>query len=1012
MKRFSFFLPFLLFGAGLWAQETFPKNDIDFTKRECYAFTGATLVRAAGQAPLTNATLVIRKGRVEAAGQNVSIPADAIVVDCSDKHIYPSFIDIYSDYGMPAVPRPQQRGFGGPTQLDNDAKYPAGWNAAIRAENAAARVFQVNDARARDYRNNGFGLVNSHIPDGIVRGSAALVSLANAKENLVMIRDRTTAHFSFSKGSSTQSYPTSLMGSIALLRQTFLDAQWYKTKPASEGTNLSLAAFNELLNLPMVFESGDKWNDLRADKIAREFGIRFILLAGTNEYQRIAEIKASEAKLIVPLNFPSAQDVEDPNDARLVSLADMKHWEMAPGNPGALQNAGVSFALTMYGLRSDGPGAGSFTANLSKALKNGLTEEKALAALTSEPAAMLGISDLVGSLEAGKLANFLITSGPLFQDKTVIHQNWIQGSPYIIRQEGWADYRGDYTLAINDESYKLKITGDPGRLSAQLIGKDTIKANLKLTDKLVQLSFSQKADSSKITRLSGVITGDQWNGTGQDAKGQWVRWKMNKAGDAVASSSSSRGESGRKQEEKPRVMYPFQGYGWTEMPSTQDLLIKNATVWTSERDGILKQTDVLVRGGKIARIGKNLSSDNARVIDGTGKHLTAGIIDEHSHIGATGSINECSQSVTSEVRIADVINPDDINIYRQLSGGVTAVHVLHGSCNTIGGQTQLIKLRWGRNAEEMKFAPWDGFIKFALGENVKRSSTTQNNRFPDTRMGVEQVLDDAFLRATQYDKAGKDKRRDLELDALLEIINKQRFITCHSYVASEILALMSVAEKHGFKVNTFTHILEGYKVADRMKQHGAAASSFSDWWAYKMEVQDAIPQSPYLMSRLGLNVAINSDDAEMARRLNQEAAKSIKYAGMAEEEAIKMVTINPATMLHVGDRTGSIKTGKDADLVIWNEHPLSIYARAEKTIVDGIIYFDREKDAEMQARISEERGRLVQKMISAKNGGERTERPTPSFEEEAQCDLDHYHGKGLWHRLEQRMVEEVHTHED
>lgn len=1012
MKRLSVVLSFLVLGAGLLAQETFPKNDIDFTKKDCYAFTGATLVRAAGQAPLANAILVIRKGKVEAAGQNISIPADAIVVDCRGKHIYPSFIDIYSDYGMPAVTRSQQRGFGGPTQLDSDAKYPAGWNAAIKAENAAAKVFQVNDSRARDYRNNGFGLVNSHIPDGIVRGTAALVSLANAKENLVMIRDRTSAHFSFSKGSSTQNYPTSLMGSVALLRQTFLDGQWYKTKPESEGINLSLAAFNDLLNLPMIFESGDKWNDLRAEKIAREFGTRFILLGGTNEYQRIPEIKATACKFIVPLNFPTAQDVEDPNDARLVSLADMKHWEMAPGNPGALEKAGVTFALTMYGLRPDASGAGGFTTNLSKAIKNGLTEEKALAALTSEPAAMLGITDQAGSLEAGKLANFLITSGPLFLEKTVIHQNWIQGSPYIIRQEGWTDYRGDYTLTINNEPLNLKIAGEASRLSAQLIGKDTVKVNLKMTDKLVQLSFSQKADSSKITRLSGVITGDLWNGTGQNAGGEWIRWTMSKTGDAVAQPATTRKESGRRQEEMPPVMYPFQGFGWTEAPSSQDLLIKNATVWTSEREGILKQTDVLVRGGKIARIGNNLAFDNARVIDATGKHLTAGIIDEHSHIGVTGSVNECSQSVTSEVRVADVINPDDINIYRQLSGGVTASHILHGSCNTIGGQTQLIKLRWGRNAEEMKFAGWDGFIKFALGENVKRSSTTQNNRFPDTRMGVEQVLDDAFLRATQYDKAGTGKRKDLELDALLEIINKKRFITCHSYVASEILALMSVAEKHGFRVNTFTHILEGYKVADKMKQHGAAASSFSDWWAYKMEVQDAIPQSPYIMHRLGLNVAINSDDAEMARRLNQEAAKSIKYAGMAEEEAIKMVTINPATMLHVGDRTGSIKTGKDADLVIWNDHPLSIYARAEKTIVDGIVYFDREKDADMQAMVAKERSRLIQKMVSAKNGGERTNRPTPSFEEEAQCDMDHQHGKGLWHRLEQRMVDQEHAHED
>jgi imidazolonepropionase-like amidohydrolase len=315
---------------------------------------------------------------------------------------------------------------------------------------------------------------------------------------------------------------------------------------------------------------------------------------------------------------------------------------------------------------------------------------------------------------------------------------------------------------------------------------------------------------------------------------------------------------------------------------------------------------VLIKNGKIVKVGKSLSEEGARVIDGTGKHVTAGIIDEHSHIAAA-SINEGGQSVTSEVRIADNLNPEDINIYRQLSGGVTTSHILHGSANTIGGQTQLIKLRWGANADDLMFKGWDPFIKFALGENVKRSWNLSNPRFPDTRMGVEQVLTDAFTRARDYEKQGPGKRIDLELEALVEILNHKRFITCHSYVQSEINAMMKVADKFGFTVNTFTHILEGYKVADKMKAHGANASTFSDWWNYKMEVVDAIPQNAFLMQKNGVNVAINSDDAEMARHLNHEAAKSIKYAGMSEEDALKMVTLNPAKMLHVADRVGSIK---------------------------------------------------------------------------------------------------------
>jgi len=382
------------------------------------------------------------------------------------------------------------------------------------------------------------------------------------------------------------------------------------------------------------------------------------------------------------------------------------------------------------------------------------------------------------------------------------------------------------------------------------------------------------------------------------------------------------------------------------------------------------------------------------VIDGTGKHVTAGIIDEHSHIAGTGGINECSQSVTAEVRIQDVIDPDDIDIYRQLSGGVTASHILHGSCNTIGGQTQLLKLRWGANAEGLKFANWDPFIKFALGENVKRSYNTSNPRFPDSRMGVEQVLMDAFTRAKDYEKQGPGKRIDLELETLVEILNHKRFITCHSYVQSEINAMMKVADHFGFTVNTFTHILEGYKVADIMAKHGANASTFSDWWTYKMEVTDAIPQNAYLMQKTGVNVAINSDDAEMARRLNQEAGKAVKYGGVSEEEALKMVTLNPAKALHVDNKVGSIKVGKDADVVLWSEHPLSIYAKSLYTIVDGTVYFDREKDAERSKQVTAERTKLIQKMLGDKRAGMPTRPAMPTTQILLECG-DHDHNEGL-----------------
>ena len=399
---------------------------------------------------------------------------------------------------------------------------------------------------------------------------------------------------------------------------------------------------------------------------------------------------------------------------------------------------------------------------------------------------------------------------------------------------------------------------------------------------------------------------------------------------------------------------------------------------------------MLIENGKIKAIGKNLSAGSSKVIDATGKHLTPGIIDEHSHIAISNGVNEGTQAVTSEVRIGDVLDSEDINLYRQLAGGVTTTHLLHGSANPIGGQTQLIKIRWGQTPEQLKFAGWEGFIKFALGENVKQSNWGDYNtiRFPQTRMGVEQVYIDAFTRAKEYEKdwntynGAKNKsgltqpRKDLELDALVEILHDKRHITCHSYVQSEINMLMHVADTMGFKINTFTHILEGYKVADKMAKRGIAGSTFADWWAYKMEVWDAIPYNGKIMHDAGVLVAFNSDDAEMARRLNQEAGKAVKYGKVSEEEAFKFVTLNPAKMLHIENKVGSVKVGKDADLVLWSDNPLSIYAKAEKTFVDGVKYWDIDNDAQKQKELKVEEARLIQKMIDSKNGGSKTQRPS------------------------------------
>ena len=990
---------FLISTIQITAQITYPINDIANPKEGCYAFTNATIITSA-QTTVQNAALVIRNGKIEAVGTKITLPKDAVIIDCKGKFIYPGFIDMYSDYGTEAIVKTTGSARG-TSQLLSNTKGAFGWNQAIKSENNVAKTFTVNDAKAKELRALGFGTVLTHQMDGISRGTGAVVTLATEKENLVMLKEKAAANYSFNKGSSTQDYPTSLMGCVALLRQNYLDAQWYKTKPVGEGTNLSLQSFLDNQQLPQIFESNDKWSDLRADKIGDEFGVQFIIKAAGNEYQRMKEIKATNAAFILPLNFPQAMDVEDPTDARFVSLADLKNWEMAATNPAAFEKANINFAITANGLKE----ISSFFSNLRKAIQLGLSEQKALDALTKTPATLLGMYDKVGSLEAGKLANFLIVSAPIFSEKAVVYQNWIQGNKYTIKEDGWKDIRGNYNLVINNVAHKLSVKGEAAKPTAEIIGTDTTKVELTIKDKLVLLAINYKKDSANSARLSGVISDSVWSGTGQIISGNQVSWMASKAGSQVLAADTSKKKiADQIATSNGVVTFPFNGYGFTEEPKQEDILIKNATVWTNEKEGQLTNTDVLVKNGKIAAIGKNLIGGSAKIIDGTGKHLSPGIIDEHSHIAGTGGINECSQSVTAEVRVADIIDPEDVEIYRQLSGGVTGSHILHGSCNTVGGQTQLIKLRWGANAEQLKFANWDPFIKFALGENVKRSYSGTNNRFPDTRMGVEEVLMDAFTRARDYEKAGAGKRRDLELETLVEILNKKRFITCHSYVQSEITAIMRVAEKFNFRVNTFTHILEGYKVADKMKAHGANASTFGDWWGYKMEVVDAIPQNAYLMQQAGVNVAINSDDAEMARRLNQEAAKSIKYAGMNETDALKMVTLNPAIMLHVADRTGSIKTGKDADLVLWSDNPLSIYAKAEKTIVDGIVYFDTEKDAVLRMAIVKERARIIQKMIGAKKGGEKTSPATPSYKEKNYCEEDRHDEKTIWGRIDKNYL--------
>jgi imidazolonepropionase-like amidohydrolase len=415
----------------------------------------------------------------------------------------------------------------------------------------------------------------------------------------------------------------------------------------------------------------------------------------------------------------------------------------------------------------------------------------------------------------------------------------------------------------------------------------------------------------------------------------------------------------------------------------ETIVIQNATIMTVSK-GTIKNGSVVVRDGKIVDVGeKVMIPEGATRIDAAGQYVIPGIIDCHSHIAVDGSVNEGSVSVSSMVDIKDVINPEDIAIYRALAGGVTTANILHGSANPIGGRTIVLKMRWGKDAQSMIFEGAKPGIKFALGENPKRSGnpqggrgeTTTAARYPATRMGVEDVIREAFNQAKIY-KAAWDEynakvargdhplppRRDLKLEALKEVLEGNRYVHAHCYRADEILMLIRVADEMGFKIRTFQHVLEGYKVAKEIAAHGAGGSTFSDWWSYKVEAFDAIPYNAALMAKAGIVVSVNSDDAEQMRHLNIEAAKSMKYGGMSETEALAMVTLNPAKQLGIDNRVGSIETGKDADLVIYDKYPLSDYAKVQKVLIDGTVYFDRDKAIAEQAAKDAGKQKLLDKL--------------------------------------------------
>jgi len=935
-----------------------------------WALTNATVHASPGKT-IEDGTVVMRDGIITAVGAKVKIPKQATIIDMDGKHIYAGFIESWLDVKT----------------VKKDTSLQANWNSNMRAYLKGADLFHPNEKSLKELHGLGFTTAHVTPKGGIFQGSSGLVQLGQIPK---VLSNNVAQVVEYAAGGwGAKEYPTSLLGAIAFIRQGFLDADWYSKSQAilakyPDGNEPIQAdrSLEELSNAkrnrqPFVFRTGNELYIDRSSNIAEEFELNLWIMGNGYEYRRIEEMPASF--MIVPLNFPAKPEVADPQNALQYSTEQLKHWDMAPDNAAKLADAGFQFALTSAELKDKK----DFRKNLSRAVTRGLDESAALAALTTNPAKEFGQAKRLGKVAPGFIANLVVTDGNYFDKKSKVQSVWIDGNEYEVAPDPLVDAVGDWTLIEGSNSWTLSVKADGGSLNVD--EKKLKLANYKLDQD--RISFSVNADTilqKGVTRFKGTITGGKATGYVFYPDGSSSGW--------TAVLDSVKAEKGKKSKKESAsnlsLVFPEGAYGLDgDVPNPRTILINDATIWTSGPKGVLKEWDILFQDGKVKKIARNISlpRGNALVINGKGKHVTPGLIDAHSHM-AGESINEGFQNVTAEVRMRDVIDPNDVAMYRALAGGLTTINLLHGSANPIGGQNVVMKLRWGSFSNDLilKHAPQG--IKFALGENVKRKRSY--GRYPETRMGVEQVIRDAFTAARDYQKtwdtykkdvklqrSSMPPRRDLELDAMVEIMEGKRLVHSHSYRQDEILMLTRIAEDFGFRIATFQHVLEGYKVAERLAEHGAGASTFSDWWAYKYEVVDAIPYNGTLMTNAGVTVSFNSDSDELARRMNLEAAKAVKYGGLDEAEALKFVTINPAKQLKIDKHVGSLELGKDADFVIWSGHPLSTYSICEQTWLDGKQYFSLEQDQYYRERDSKVRNDLIQKILQAPDNGGKKMKP-------------------------------------
>jgi imidazolonepropionase-like amidohydrolase len=883
--------------------------------RLSYALTGARVIVAPGRV-IETGVVVVRGGVIEAVGPQgrTAIPADARVFDLKGKVLHAAFIDPYVSVDRLAGKRPR-----GPSDDEDAADQAPGAGRPAAAVAAAApapanpahpeeRVIdtlRVQDRVADTYRRLGFAVVAAVPSAGILRGRGAVVSLNEGPPEGRVVASEAGQYVSLEPerfdfaNFFRASYPSSKMGAVAMVRQSFLDAAWwrdaeaaYRRRSVGQARPRRDAAAQALVSAAegkesVVFEATDVLSLLRAGKIVQEFKLKGRYVGAGDEYRLRDQVVAMHPDLILKVDFPRPYRLDDDVEWLDVPLERLRRMDRAPSNPKWMRDAGLTFSFTTAGL--DDPE--DFNRRVRETLARGLSRDDALAAVTTVPARQLGFGDRLGTVEAGKIANLAVETGEPFAEGSRVTEIWIDGRRHELPER--------------------KRTG---------------------------------------AGLGAPLT-----------------------------PPLSRGE--KEEERAPQPLQPdvrpFPGAEVTPLSQPKAVVVRGATVWTEGPAGILEDADVVAVNGKIMAVGKGLSAPAGAVeIDARGKHVSPGVIDCHSHTAIDGNVNEFGHAVSAEVRIKDVIDPLDVAVYRELAGGTTAANVLHGSANAIGGQNAIVKFRWGGGPDDFLFAGAPEGIKFALGENPKQSNfNNPRPRYPTTRMGVANLIRERFLAARDYRKRQEEYKKaaavkgsslvppavDLQLEAIAEVLESKRVIHCHSYRKDEILEVIRVAEEFGVKVATFQHVLEGYKVADEMGKHGAGGSTFSDWWAYKPEAYDAIPYNGALMRERGVLVSFNSDSDELARRLNWDAAKAVRYGGVPPAEALAFVTINPAKQLGIEKRVGSLEIGKDADFVIWSGDPLSSSTVALETWIDGRKYFDRSQDLARRPDLEKERTELVAK---------------------------------------------------